>query len=158
MRTHATKPNGEAPPKQETTEHQAPPVSKIVVPDIELKLTPRDLWFVAVGLSMTPWSGGEQRVTTLRAIHKTLRLRDVDRSKVPGTLPSTPVEVVKLPHAQIELMIRVLCGEGAEKAFGGEAGPMMADLVVALRDAVNAAVRKVVEQTVKQPLNKVAKA
>jgi len=120
------------------------PKSAVAIPDIELRLTPRDLWFVAQALRFTAWGGGEQRVTALHNIHKALRLDKIQLNVLPTAQPLKPVECVKLPHPHVELMIRVLCGEG-DRSFNGEAGPMMSALVIRLRETVVAAVKEAVQ-------------
>lgn len=140
MRVQAKKLNGASVAPVAASEGVPPEERPIVIPDITLRLSPRDLWFITIGMSMTPWGGGEQRVTHLHAIHKVLRLDRVNRNLPIAKVATAPVEVVTLPHAHVELIIRVLCGEG-DRAFNGESGPMMAALVIRLREVVKDAIK-----------------
>jgi len=140
------------PPPQASPLASPPPQQRITLGDLEVRLSPRDVWIIANGVRMTPWGGGEERVTSLHRIYTALRLAKVNTSaQMCPPADARPIEIVKMPAQDVELVIRVLCGEG-DKAFSGEAGPTMSDLVIRLREQVKAAVRAAVaKQVAKQP-------
>lgn len=102
--------------------------------DVPLNLSESERWFAAVSLSASPWAGGEAVVMAFKAVHETLDLARVPRDKLPGKL-SRSSKLYTLKASHIEILLRVLCGEGGF-AFQGEAGPMLATLVGRLRAQV----------------------
>lgn len=104
---------------------------------VTLSLSPRDRWFAAQALFNAPWSGGEEIVLGLNAIHETLRLEEVPIDKRVDQLGKSAVSYV-LTVRNADLLIRVMCG-ALGTGFKGIAGPMLAKLVIRLRALIRKA-------------------
>jgi hypothetical protein len=98
---------------------------------VKLKLSDRDLVYIAVASSAVPWSGGEAGVLQRYDLEKALNLARVRKLVGPLEQQSDVAKPVELTRDQVELLVFCLCGGGG--ALKGEGGPVLGELIARIR-------------------------